>query len=84
MISIESGILLKNHVTCNFMLKYYITLSPDNLRKLQISFFTYLEQTKIWKFVCPFDLYNWMNQISFEVILLGNVLINGDYLKNTK
>ena len=58
MISIESGILLKNHVSCNFMLKYYITLLPDNLQKLQISFFTYLVQTKIWKFVYPFDLYN--------------------------
>ena len=53
----------------------------DNLRKLQFSFFTYLGQTKFWKFVCLFDMYKLMNQSNFEVILLDNVLINGDYLK---
>ena len=38
---------------------------------------------KIWKFACLFDLCNWMNQSSFEVILIDNVLINGHCLKNT-
>ena len=26
MMIIDSGVLLKNHATCNFMLKYYITI----------------------------------------------------------
>ena len=46
MMPIENSILLKSHVSCNFMLKYYI------------SFWTYIEQTKIWKFICLFDLCN--------------------------
>ena len=29
----ESGILLKSHVTCNFMLKYYITISLHQFTK---------------------------------------------------
>ena len=27
MVPVQSSILLKNHVTCNFMLKYYIIVS---------------------------------------------------------
>ena len=30
---IERSILLKNHVTCNFMLKYYITVSLREFTK---------------------------------------------------
>ena len=41
----------------------------------------YLGQTKNLKFVSLLDLGNWMNQSSFEVILLDNLLINGHYLK---
>ena len=56
----------------------------DSLRKLWISILIFLGQTKVWKFVCLFDLCNWMNHSSFEVILLDDLLINGHYLKNTK
>ena len=31
---------------------------------------------KIWKFACVFYLSNWMNQNSFEVLFLDNVLIH--------
>ena len=34
MMPIESSVLLKNNFSCNFMLKYYITDSLRNLRKL--------------------------------------------------
>ena len=33
MMPTESGILLKSHVTCNFMLKYYITISLHQFTK---------------------------------------------------
>ena len=36
---IESGILLKNHVSCNFMLKYYITVSNRQFTKTLNQFF---------------------------------------------
>ena len=80
----ESSILLRNHVCCNFMLKYYITVSCPQFTKVLNQFLRYLGQTIIFKFVCLFDLCNRMNESSFEVILLDNILINGHYLKNTK
>ena len=36
---IESGILLKHHVSCNFMLKYYITVSLPQVMKTSSQFF---------------------------------------------
>ena len=33
MMSIKGSILLKNHVSCNFMLKYYITVSLGQCTK---------------------------------------------------
>ena len=39
MVPIESGILLKNHVSCNFMLKYYITVSFWQFTKTSNQFF---------------------------------------------
>ena len=39
---------------------------------------------KIWKIACLSDLYSSMNQSSFGVILLDNVLINADHLKKYK
>ena len=84
MMPIGSTFLLKYHVSFNFMLIITLQFHCDNLRKLWISFLTYLGQTKIWKFVRLCDLYNWMNQSSFEVTLLDNLLINGHYLKTTK
>ena len=71
-------------VSCNFMLKYYITISLQQFTKTLNQFLTYLGQTKIWKFVFLFDLCNLMNQSRFEVLLLENILIDGYYLENTK
>ena len=34
MMTIESSTLLKNHVTCNFMLKYYIIVSLRQFAKI--------------------------------------------------
>ena len=36
---IESSILLKNHVNCSFMLKYYITVSLGQFTKTLNQFF---------------------------------------------
>ena len=38
-IPIESSVLLKNHVSCKFMLKYYTTLSLQQFRKTLSQFF---------------------------------------------
>ena len=47
-------------------------------------FFTYLVQTKIWKPAYLFDLSNWKNKSSVEILSLDNILINGHYLENVK
>ena len=36
---IETNMLLKNHVSCNFMVKYYITLSLRQFMKTLSQFF---------------------------------------------
>ena len=41
-------------------------------------------QTKISKLACLFDLSNWKNQSSFDVLSLDNILSNGYCLKNAK
>ena len=51
MMLIENDILLRKHVGCIFMLKYYIANSFQQLRKTLINFLTYLGLTKIGKFV---------------------------------
>ena len=42
-------------------------------------FFTYLVQTKTLKLVYLFDLSNWKNKSSFQILSLGNVLIKVYY-----
>ena len=81
MMPIENSFLLKYHVSCNFMLKYYITVSLRQFTKTLNQFFNLSRQTKVWKFVCFFDLHNWMNQSSFEVTLLDNLLIKWHFKK---
>ena len=78
------AVLLKNHVSYCFILKYYITTPFWQFTKTLKQFFPYLGQSKIWKFACLFDLCNWMDQSSFEVLLLKSILVNGHYLRNTK
>ena len=75
--TIDSGILLKNQASCNFMLNYYITILFQQLKKTLNQFLNLLGQKKISKFACPF----WMDQSSLEVLSL-DVLINKNYLKN--
>ena len=95
MLPTESGILLKNLVSCNFMLKYYITVS------LWQFMLKYYSTVSLWKFtenlnqfflsraneslkICMHVWFMQLNQSSFAMLfLLENVLINGNYLKNT-
>ena len=79
--TIDSGILLKNQASCNFMLNYYITILFQQLKKTLNQFLNLLGQKKISKFACPFCLSYWMDQSSLEVLSL-DVLINKNYLKN--
>ena len=39
MMPIETGIFLKNRVSCNFILKYYITISFRQFKKFLYQFF---------------------------------------------
>ena len=73
----ESDILFKNHV---FTSQFY----SDNLPKNKINLFAYLVQTKIWKLVYLFDLSNWKNKSSFEILSLDDILINEHYPENVK
>ena len=95
MLPTESGILLKNLVSCNFMLKYYITVS------LWQFMLKYYSTVSLWKFtenlnqfflsraneslkICMYVWFMQLNQSSFAMLfLLENVLINGNYLKTT-
>ena len=83
MIHIERGILLKSHVSCNFMLKYYIAISFRQFTKTlnQLSLFM---QEKFWTFACLFELSFWTNESNFEVFWLANVFIKGHYRKKCK
>ena len=53
--TIDSSILLKNHVSYNLMLKYYITIL---LRQFTKTYLNLPRQTNIWKFACLFYLRN--------------------------
>ena len=64
--------------------KYYISISLQQFTKIFTYFFTCLGQTKIWKLTHPFYLSNWINESSFEIFFLDNVLINENYFKSTK
>ena len=66
------------------MPKYYITVLLREFTKTLKQFFTYLVETKIWKFAYLFDLRNWKNESSSEILLLYYILINGHYLENVK
>ena len=62
MMLIESGILLKNHINCNWCQNVTSQFHSDNLRELEISLFTCLVHRKIFKLVCRFDLINWKDK----------------------
>ena len=73
MMTIVSSIVLKNFVSCNFTLKYYITIWQFTKTLSQLL-----------SFACP-DLLEELNESKqFWGTFTDNVLINGYYLKNTK
>ena len=84
MMPIESGILLKNNVSCNFMLKYYITVSLRQFTKTSNQFFYLSRVNKNLEICMPVWFVELNESNQFWGILLDNVLINWDYLKNTK
>ena len=87
MILIESGFLLKNDVSCNFMLKFYIIILFRQIAKILgqfFNFYLFLILNENFK-ISTLALFNYLtNRNSFEVLLLDNVLINGIYRKNYK
>ena len=86
MILVENGIILKNHVCCNFIAAKILHQDfIPTIHKTLNQFFYWFRQTKTWKFTWYlFDVSHWANQISFEVLSLDNNLINGDYVENAK
>ena len=84
MITIDSNIIFRNHVTFNFILKYHITISLRQFMKIFKQFRTYLEQRKTSKLASLFCLSHWMNQSNYEKLFLDIALINGNYLRNSK
>ena len=67
MMPIEIGILLKKYISCNFMLKYYITVSLRQFTKALNKFFDLSRANE--KSLC--DLCSWMIQSSFDVNFVG-------------
>ena len=58
MMSIESRVFLKNHVSCNFMLKYFITVSLRQFTKILNQFFDLSRANKNLEICTLFDLCN--------------------------
>ena len=58
MMSIESRVFLKNHVSCNFMLKYFITVSLRQFTKFLNQFFDLFRANKNLEICMLFDLCN--------------------------
>ena len=85
LMTFDSDIFLKSHISCNFMLKYYITIL---LRKFTKTLNQSLNLTRANKNleICMPVLFeqNWMNHSHFDVLSLDNNLVNENYLKNTK
>ena len=73
MMPVESNILLKHYVSCNFILKYYIMV--------KLGFFHLSRANENLEICMPlwFVPLNESNQ--FWVNFIGNVLMNGHYLK---
>ena len=53
MMTIDGGILLKNHVSCNFMLKYYITILLRQFMKTFNQFFGLTKANKNLEICVP-------------------------------
>ena len=58
MMSIESRVFLKSHVSCNFMLKYFITVSLRQFTKILNQFFDLSRANKNLEICMLFDLCN--------------------------
>ena len=68
---LDSSTLLKNHGSCNFMLKYYFTISLQRFFSTKIlnQFFSLCRATENLEIcACLFFFNNWMNRSSFNYI----------------
>ena len=84
MMTIDSDILLKNHVSCKFMLKYYTKVLLRQFTKTLNQFLNLPGANKNLE-ICVLVLFEQLTESnSFGVLSLNNVLINGNYFKNTK
>ena len=86
MMTIESRILLKNHVSCNLMLKYYITILLRQFPKTLDQFLDLPRGNENFEIYMPVLIVKQsiLYQSSFEVLFLGSALIYRSYLKNIK
>ena len=83
MMTIDKGILLKNRVSCNFMLKYYIPVLLRHFTKTLNQFLNLPRANENLEIDMPFYWSNGINQSSLEVLSLHNISKKGIYLKNT-
>ena len=86
MMTIESSICLKNHVSCNLMLKYYIIILLRQFPKTLNQFLGLPRGNQSFEICMTVLILNQsiLYQSSFEVLSLGNILNYGNYLKNIK
>ena len=84
MIHIESSILLKNHVSCNFILKYYIKISVRQFMKNLNQFFQLSRVSENLEICVPVWFVQFNEPKQFWGNLLDDALINGHYLKKYK
>ena len=61
MMAIDSGILLKNDVNCNFILKYYITMLPWQFTKTLNQLLDVFRENKNLK-ICMLFLFEQLNE----------------------
>ena len=86
MMTIESSIFLKKHVSCNLMLKYYIIILLRQFPKTLNKSLELPRGNQSFE-ICMIILVpnqSILYQSSFEVLSLGNILNYGNYLKNIK
>ena len=79
--NIDSGIPLKHHASCNFMLKYYITILLRQFTKTLNQFLNLSRINKNWE-TCMSFLFQQLNESKqFSCPSLDNVLIKGPITK---
>ena len=83
MMTIDSGIFLKNHISCNFMLKYYITIL---LRQFTKTLHKCLNLSRVNENfeICMSVSFEEFDESKLFWGAFIDVLILGSHLKNTK